>query len=132
MPMPKVLLSTMTALLLFNTSCAVKIKDYTFCAEIPGGLGATCDNFLTANQQILTEAEWQAMKASWVASGNAVECTSSQSVGDLKAEIEKLCSKYPCNYPGAKQLMRALKKMHRTAQRSVNSSLPSTSTSVAE
>jgi len=84
--------------LLLCSSCAVPIRDQMFCAEIPGGLGAVCDGFLTSNQEILNQAQWDARKALWIHDGNAVECTTSNSVGNLKAEIEELCSKTACDY----------------------------------
>lgn len=89
----------MVVLPLLASSCAVPIKDDTFCARIPGGgLGAVCDNFLTANQRILDEQQWQLLQASWEAHGDSVECTTSSAVAALKAEIEKLCSVSTCTY----------------------------------
>lgn len=97
----------MMALLLLNLSCAVQIKDFQYCSPVPGNLGATCDQFLTANQQILDEAQWQALQLAWIQSGQAIECTQSQTVADLKAEVEKLCSKTLCTYATA-QAVRAV------------------------
>lgn len=57
-------------------------------------MGATCDNFLTKNQLILNEEDWQKLQALW----NGVECTSSKTLGDIKGELEKLCSLAPCSY----------------------------------
>jgi hypothetical protein len=74
------------------------VKDEQFCAVVPGGLGAACDNFLTSNQLILNQAQWEALQTSWQNAGNAVECTTSSTVGDLKSEIEKLCSLTTCDY----------------------------------
>lgn len=104
----------MTAALLLLPSCAVTIHDFQYCSPIPGGLGAACDNFLTANQLILDEPGWEALQASWIAQGQAVECTTSTTVGDLKAELEKLCSKTRCNYEtkqAVKTAVRSLEKM---------------------
>lgn len=103
----------MGALLLAANGCAVPIHDEQFCSPVPGNLGAVCDNFLTSNQLILTEAEWVALQAQWQASGQATECTTSQTVGDIKAEIEKLCSVYPCDTPTQTLLIRGLKKIQR-------------------
>lgn len=116
MQMPKALWFMMTALLplaALSGGCAVTIKDFQFCSPVPGSLGAVCDNFLTASQQILTEAEWQVLQASWVTAGQAVECTTSQTVGDLKAELEKLCSKTPCTYQEAKAVKTAISSLKR-------------------
>jgi hypothetical protein len=85
------------AVLLLN-ACSVKIKDEQFCAPIPGHLGAVCDNFLTANQIILDEAAWQDLQNTWASAGFATECTSSSTLGDIKSEIEKLCSVAKCTY----------------------------------
>jgi len=64
---------------------------------MPGG-GAACDNLLTKNQRILSEPEWNALLQSWITAGNAIEVTTSQTFGDLKLELEKLCtaSKLQC------------------------------------
>lgn len=110
--MPKVLLSMTTVVLplIILSSCAVQIKDEQFCAPVPGNFGAVCDNFLTANQLILDEAEWLALQAQWQAAGQSTECTSSQTLGDIKIELEKLCSKTPCSYP-VKQAIAGLRKI---------------------
>ena len=85
----------MAAPLLF--SCSIPIHDEQFCSPIPGGLGAVCDNFLTSNQLILSQDQWNALQNKWIASGQAVECTTSKTVGDIKAEIEELCSRVSCD-----------------------------------
>lgn len=108
--MPIVLLFMMTAALLF-TSCAVKIHDYQFCSPIPGGLGAVCDNFLTSNHEILDKAAWEIRQTEWIAAGNSVECTTSKSVGDIKGEIEKLCSVARCDRQIKAKIMKALTKI---------------------
>lgn len=103
----------MTTAALLLSSCAVKIKDEQFCAPMPGHMGAVCDNFLTANQLILDEAAWQALQASWVSGGFAVECTTSQTLGDIKGEIEKLCSVAKCTYETKVQLAAIIKTIKR-------------------
>jgi hypothetical protein len=106
-------------LALLSISCTVSIKDETFCALVPGNNGAICDNFLTANQQILDEAQWQALQMTWQNQGQATECTQSDTVGDIKAEIEKLCALAPCTYEikkAQKKILKVLSKMQRTAQ----------------
>jgi hypothetical protein len=79
-------------------------------------LGAVCDNFLSSNQEILTEAEWQALIAQWLSQGLSLECTNSQAVADYKDEIEKLCSKTPCSYE-LKQALKGLKKILKTGDK---------------
>ena len=110
MPKLKVPLCILTGLVLLS-SCSVKIKDAQFCAPIPGHLGAVCDNFLTSNQLILDEAGWQALQAQWIAAGQATECTQAQTLGDLKSEIEKLCSLAPCNYQVKQKILKGLTKL---------------------
>lgn len=111
---------TTGALLPLLSGCGgVQIHDEQFCSPVPGGLGAVCDNFLTSNQLILDQAAWEAMQASW----DGVECTSSKTLGDIKTELEQLCSKTPCTYPQKQQLKLALKhidKIMALSQRSRN------------
>ena len=94
----KVLLFMMTAVLLLNSGCAVKINDFEMCSPIPGNLGAVCSSFLSPTNTILDQTGWLAKQTSWINSGSAVECTSSQTVVNLKAELEKLCSVAKCSY----------------------------------
>ena len=118
--MPKVI-SRMMMVALLLSSCATTIKDHTFCGLVPSvdsngvihpaGGGANCDNFLTSHQQILSELEWQTMMSTWEQAGSVVECTVSDSVGDLKAEIEQLCSKTKCDYQTVQAIYAALDKM---------------------
>lgn len=109
-------------------SCATPILDRQFCNPVPlidaqgvlhpTGNGATCDNFLTANQQILTEVQWQTLMLSWLNSGSIVACTTSAAIGEIKAEIEKLCSKTPCDYPtqqAKKILLGAIERMEQSS-----------------
>lgn len=98
------------------TSCAVTINDAQFCSPIPGGLGAVCDNMLTSNQLILTSDEWNALQAKWQSNGQAVECSTSQTLGDFKSELEKLCSRTACTYE-VKQAIQVLKKISRLGAR---------------
>ena len=99
------------ALVSLSSGCAVTIKDSQWCSPIPGGLGAVCDNFLIANQVILTQAEWENAQRNWVNAGLAVECTTSNTLGDLKREIEKLCSLTPCDYPTKARILQGLTKL---------------------
>lgn len=98
------------ALALFLNSCTVQIHDEQFCSPIPQQGGAVCDNFLSSNQLILSEHQWQALQMDWMSQGMSVQCTNSQAVGDYKAEIEKLCSKTPCSYD-LKKTLQGLNKM---------------------
>lgn len=98
MPTQIPLLFTLMAVLTLCNCGTVTIKDARFCSPIPNHYGAVCDNFLISNQLILSEEEWQEMQLNWERSGWGVECTPSQTLGDIKAEIEKLCSKTECTY----------------------------------
>lgn len=111
--MQAVLLMMMALLLLNN--CSVKIKDDTFCDLIPGDRGAVCDNFLTKHPQTLNQAQWIALQNRWNAEGNAVACTTSGYEGDLKAEIEKLCSQAKCDYQTKMLFINGLTRMEKTA-----------------
>ena len=100
--------STLTALLLLTLNgCATEVKNFQACGTIPGiptaedpfpaPLGATCDDFLTSQPETLDRAGWFNRQASWNAAGYAVECMTSDTIGNIKAEIEKLCSRTPCD-----------------------------------
>lgn len=112
----------MALALLLGSGCATAIKDFQYCSPIPGQLGAACDNFLTQNQVILDQPGWLALQAQWAAAGQATECTQSQVVGDLKTEIEKLCSVTRCTYETAakvKVILAGLKKLQANGERSL-------------
>lgn len=99
------------------TDCGIVIKDAQFCSPVPGSLGAVCDNLLTSNQQILSEDEWQSLQKEWNLSGQAVECTTSNTLGDIKSEFEKVCSRTRCSYK-AIQAYKGLKKILELADKS--------------
>lgn len=101
----------MALLPLLLDACAVHIQDETFCALVPGDYGAVCDNFLTTKPQTLTKAQWDAMQNSWNAQGYAVECTTSKAIGDIKTEIEQLCSVTRCDYEVEKKILDGLNRM---------------------
>jgi hypothetical protein len=112
----------MALITLLASGCAIQIKDFQYCSPIPGNVGAVCDNFLTDNQLILDEAQWLALQAQWLADGQATECTTSQTVGDLKAAIEKLCSVTRCTYKTrqqVRQIISRLKKVQTTGAMSL-------------
>lgn len=94
-------LVTTALALLSSGGCVTVIKDATFCSPLPGGQGAACDSLLTHHQQILSAEEWAALQTSWNNLGSAIECTNSETVGDLKEEIELLCSHAKCDYAPA-------------------------------
>lgn len=105
------LLSLGATVALLSTSCAVQIHDDPWCSPVPGGFGAVCDNFLTSNQRILTEAKWEALQMSWITAGKALECTNSDTVGHVKGEIEKLCSMVACDYQTKQAILDGLDRI---------------------
>ena len=118
------------AALLFD-GCAVAVLDEQFCSPIPGlptetdpypePLGAACDNFLTSAPLTLTRQEWYQMQESWIAEGQAVECTKSSTLGDIKGEIEKLCSRTKCDYNTKKAISEGLTKLSVLGQKEIKS-----------
>jgi hypothetical protein len=84
----------------------VTISDEQVCSPIPYGLGAACDNFLTSNPQTLTEEQWTALQDTW----GVTECVSVKTLGDVKAELEDLCSKTACSWQTT-QAISSLKKL---------------------
>ena len=92
------------------SSCTITIHDSQWCSPIPGNLGAVCDWSLHSEQEFLTLQQWEILQGSWIAKGEAVECTSSQTFGDIKKELEKLCSKVTCDYQ-IQETIKSLKKI---------------------
>jgi hypothetical protein len=110
----------MMALLLPLVDCAIPIHDAKFCSPPPGEVGAVCDNFLTSDQQILNETQWGALQTQWIAAGQAIECTQSQTLGDIKEEIEQLCSMTKCDYPTQQAITQGLKKIQQLGKNTLN------------
>jgi Cdc6-like AAA superfamily ATPase len=66
---------------------------------------------LTDNPETLTEDQWNALQLSWQSSGLAIECTTSQAVGDIKTAIEQLCSSTSCDTDTQKKIIQVLSKI---------------------
>lgn len=112
MLMPKAHLSIMmVAPLLLLNGCAVKIADFQVCSPIPGANTTVCDWFLHSDQQILTEPQWITQQVLWQSQGQAVECVNSQTLGNIKKEIEKLCSVWKCSYSAQTKITTGLQKL---------------------
>lgn len=104
----------------------MQVKDEQFCSPLPpykdpetGAtvyLGAVCDNFLTANQLILDESAWQKLQESWRTTGQSTECTNSNTIGDIKGELEKLCSRTRCSY----KMLSAIRTGNRSLSKVMN------------
>jgi len=89
-------------------SCGtVQVKDEQWCSPIPGVGGAACDWFLHSHQEIKTAEQWSALQAQW----GVIECTSAQTVGDLKGEVEKLCSEVKCTEEVKQTLLQGLERI---------------------
>ncbi len=107
--MPTRLLFMMMAVLLLLPSCTVQIKNFQSCSPYPDASGATCDDFLDSNQQNLTELQW----SDWQVQNAPIDCVTSSVIGDLKAEIEKLCSLTPCSKETKEAVDLAIKGLDR-------------------
>ena len=113
MPQPTKLSLLLMGVLSLSSCETVPIHDMQVCSQLPMNYGAVCDSYLTDNHLVLTESQWVELQNSWMASGQTVECTSSQTIADIKAELEKLCSVTSCSYE-TKQIIKNLKKALQT------------------
>jgi hypothetical protein len=93
----RALLFTMMVVLLLP-SCAVQIHEEDIYSPVPGADGVVESHFLSTKQQILTNEEWQKKILSMIVQGYSLECTFSNTIANVKEEIEKLCSKTDCEY----------------------------------
>lgn len=120
-------LMMMVLLLLTLEGCATEIKNFQACGTIPGistandpypaPLGAACDDFLTASPELLDKAQWFQRQAKWNEEGYAVECMTSDAIGSIKAEIEKLCSRAPCNRDTQALITSGLERIQKLGKR---------------
>jgi hypothetical protein len=96
-----------TAMLTLSACSQVKIKDFQVCGDI-GTQGATCDNFLTEHPVDIRQPEWDDYRFGML-------CISSDSFGELKREIEQLCSAHAnqCDYETQKQMKSFFKRMEK-------------------
>lgn len=95
--------------LLFE-ACAVNVPNFRSCTVPIDGMSA-CDDFLDSNPAVLNQAQWDAYVASLLAQGQVLECIPSNSIGDIKGAIEKLCSKVTCDYQTQQVIISGLKKI---------------------
>lgn len=103
----------LTALLLLNSCGTITIPNFQHCSPLPGlvGRGAVCDNFLTSQQEIKDEQDWEELQGEWV----STQCISSQTLGQLKVLVEEACSKIKCNEETKIQVVSGLQKMMNTS-----------------
>jgi hypothetical protein len=126
-PLNPLLRIVTVALLLALSACAVQIKDEQFCSLIINPddfsiITVACDNFLSSNPQTLTGQQWLSQVVASEASGIAPECTTSQALADMKAEVEKLCSEQKCDdqtQAMVTNLVNGLTKIHAKAQQAL-------------
>ena len=71
-------------LLLFSSCAPIPIKDFEVCAD-GGDFGATCAHFLTTETRDMDKQTWDAARVGEL-------CISGDAYGQIKAEIEQLCS----------------------------------------
>lgn len=100
--------TTVLLLSLLLSACATTINDFQACALIPSlasngqiipwGGGAVCDNFLTSQPVTLSQAAWESQTMAQENSGLAIEVITSDALGNLKKEVELLCSNTKCDY----------------------------------
>lgn len=76
------------------TSCSVEIKDHEFCVN-KGVLGAHCGHTLTEETRDIGPAEWAELSFGQICTADPPE-KFGETFGDIKATIEKLCSKCNC------------------------------------
>ena len=98
----------MVPLLLLLNSCATPINDFQACALVPSmrpdgeiipwGGGAVCDNFLSSQPLTLSQQAWESQVLAQIKQGLAPEVITSDALGNLKKEVENLCSNAPCDY----------------------------------
>lgn len=98
-----------TATLTLSGCTSVKIKDFPVCADI-GTQGATCDNFLTSNPKVIPQPVWDDVRFGQL-------CIKSDDFGELKREIEQLCSSRRdlCDYETEQAIHAFFQRMDRLA-----------------
>jgi hypothetical protein len=87
----------------------VVIKDSEWCGAKPNAQGAACFHTMTTDQRELSEVEL----LGWLMDAQDPKvCTSSQTLADLKANIEVLChDSRLCDYETKKKVQAFFKRM---------------------
>lgn len=87
-----------TALLsLLLSGCAVKVKNERWYGDL-GNQGAVYFETLSNSTGAISKPEWDAMRV-------GMACTSTDTLAEIKKEIEQLCSATPCNYEAVKKIL---------------------------
>lgn len=74
-------------------------------------VGASCDMFLTSSPQLLDELAWQAKQAQWLSFGGVIECTTSNSMINLKVFVEDTCSQVTCDEATKEVILQSLDRI---------------------
>lgn len=93
-------LALMGLALLGTCSCATAIKEESFYTDA-GDDGAILSHFYSTDSSVIGKAAWDALRPGFT-------CMSPDTFGDIKSEIEKLCSKTPCSEQQQKELTHML------------------------
>jgi hypothetical protein len=102
------LLAVTTAALLLS-SCAVPISDFQYCVDL-GPEGAACNNFLTQAPLTVPEPQWDQVR-------EGEFCINASAYGNIKRELEDLCSKTECTYAQKQQVNKAISLIDRMLSR---------------
>lgn len=70
------------------SGCAVPIKEETFYTDA-GQDGAILSHFFSTDSSVIGKAAWDSIR-------EGMTCMGPDAIGDIKAEIEKLCTKVAC------------------------------------
>jgi hypothetical protein len=92
---------------------SVKNSEWCHPFKSPQGqdIGASCDDFLTSNPQLLNADQWQQKLSAWLADGSVIECTPSKTMIDIKVFIEDTCSQITCDEATKQVLTDAFQKI---------------------
>lgn len=74
-------------------------------------IGASCDDFLTSNPELLSQDQWRQKQVGWLSQGGVTECTPSTTMINLKVFIEQTCSQVTCDEKTVNALTSALQKV---------------------
>lgn len=75
--------------LLSLAACSVPIKEETFYTDA-GDQGAIISHFFSTDSSVIGKSAWDSVR-------EGMTCMGPDAIGDLKAEIEQLCSKVSCS-----------------------------------
>lgn len=103
----------LSSVLLFAISfgCArVEIRDGELCGDM-GQDGAACFHTLSDAERDLTAPEWNVTRFGWI-------CGSSQSISEMLAALEKLCSlTWRCSHEEKRVIERLSARVHALQER---------------